>query len=198
MEEVQLGTIMAFGFQFQPRGWLKCDGQSVKISDYKNLYNLIGTTYGGDGKKYFMVPDLRGRVPVHIGKEDGFVPGKIGETIGEESIALNDYMFPPHTHGGKLTGLKGKFNCSGAKANTDSPKENSLASVSRSKQYYDKDNNDDPDTYMKGGEIDTDGGVTLGYTGGKDKHPNMQPSLAVNYCISWAGHISEEDSGKGE
>ena len=93
-----VGQIMCTGFNFNPVGWLPCDGSLLDISQYSTLFNLIGTTYGGDGQSTFAVPDLRGRAPMHIGSNGGNAH-TIGEVGGTEKVQLNTNQIPSHTHG---------------------------------------------------------------------------------------------------
>src|ERR1022692_906567 len=97
MSQPFVGEIRMFGGTFAPIDWMACEGQTLQISDYAALFNLIGTTYGGDGATTFLLPDLRGRVPLHLG------PGSpqsftIGETGGVESVNLTIAQIPGHTH----------------------------------------------------------------------------------------------------
>src|SRR5512136_2311115 len=88
-----VGEIRMVGFNFAPARWELCNGQLLSISEYETLFNLIGTTYGGDGQTTFAVPDLRGRVPIHPG--NGFVQAQMG---GEESVTLTVQQIPAHNH----------------------------------------------------------------------------------------------------
>src|SRR5438045_8560875 len=93
MGEPFVGEIRMFGASFAPAGWAFCDGQLIPISENDTLFNLIGTTYGGDGQQTFALPDLRGRVPLHMG--NGYVEA---ETVGVESVTLTTGQLPVHTH----------------------------------------------------------------------------------------------------
>src|SRR5690349_22223547 len=88
-----IGEIRMFGGSFNPNGWAMCQGQLIPISENDTLFNLIGTTYGGDGQETFALPNLSSRVPLHMG--GGFV---IGETAGVESVTLTTQQIPSHTH----------------------------------------------------------------------------------------------------
>jgi microcystin-dependent protein len=88
-----------FGGTFAPVGWLPADGRQVPISEYDVLFNLIGTTYGGDGQETFALPDLRGRVPIHMGRGTGLTQTYvIGEAAGAEEVTLNGQQLPQHSH----------------------------------------------------------------------------------------------------
>jgi microcystin-dependent protein len=93
-----LGQIQAFGFNFAPRGWAFCDGQLLPISSNTALFSLLGTTYGGDGRSTFALPDLRGRSIVHPGTGPGLSPIRQGDRGGAESVTLNIANLPSHNH----------------------------------------------------------------------------------------------------
>jgi len=93
-----VGEIKLFAGNFAPAGWAKCDGSLLPISEYETLFNLIGTTYGGDGQSTFALPDLRGRVP--IGQGNGYVVGQMG---GVESVNLSTNNFPSHSHNAQIS-----------------------------------------------------------------------------------------------
>jgi len=93
MSDPYIGEIRMFGGNFAPVGWLFCQGQILSISDYDALFNLIGTTYGGDGQQTFALPNLQSRMPMHVGS--GYVLGQVG---GTESVTLNTNQLPVHTH----------------------------------------------------------------------------------------------------
>lgn len=93
-----IGSIYAFGFNYAPVGWQKCDGSLLQISQYETLYVLIGTTYGGDGVSTFAVPNLQGRVPLGTGQGTGLSNYTIGQRAGSESVTLNANNLPTHNH----------------------------------------------------------------------------------------------------
>src|SRR5438552_2367412 len=93
MAQPYVGEIRMFAGNFAPAGWMFCEGQLLPISEYETLFNLIGTTYGGDGQSTFALPDLRGRLPLHQG--NGFI---LAETGGAEEITLTVQQIPSHTH----------------------------------------------------------------------------------------------------
>src|SRR5437588_12523641 len=93
MAQPYVGEIRMFAGNFAPAGWMFCEGQLLPISEYETLFNLIGTTYGGDGQETFALPDLRGRLPIHFG--NGFI---LAETGGAEEITLTVQQIPAHTH----------------------------------------------------------------------------------------------------
>jgi microcystin-dependent protein len=89
-----LGTILPSAFNFAPNGWALCDGSEMQIENHGELFKLIGTTYGGDGKKYFNLPDMRGRAVVHMGAGPGLTPRKIGETGGNNQVVISGNNIP--------------------------------------------------------------------------------------------------------
>src|SRR5438552_9926027 len=98
MSQPYVGEIRMFGGNFAPAGWAFCQGQIIPISQNDTLFNLIGTTYGGDGQETFGLPDLQGRVPVHNGTGPGLSTYVIGEKSGVESVTLTTNQIPIHSH----------------------------------------------------------------------------------------------------
>src|SRR5512135_3630836 len=98
MSSPYIGEIRLFGGNFAPVGWAFCDGALVPISENDALFNLIGTTYGGDGQLTFALPDLRGRLPMHMGTGPGLSPRTIGEQGGVETVTLTANQIPAHSH----------------------------------------------------------------------------------------------------
>ena len=98
MSEPFLAEVRIVGFNFAPRGWAFCDGQILPINQNQSLYSLLGTTYGGDGRTSFALPDLRGRTPIHIGRSDGGTDHREGQKSGEETHTLSAAVMPQHTH----------------------------------------------------------------------------------------------------
>ncbi len=169
MSEPFIGQIMMIGFNFAPRGWAFCDGQLLPVSTNTALFSLLGTTYGGDGRTTFALPDLRGRVPTHQGTGAGLSTRKIGQRFGNETVALTAANVPAHTHTAKLH----------AKDDEGDAEEPSGAALAKSENTF-KD--DDPDAEMK------DGSVTVeANTGGNQAHYNMQPTLCINFVIALVG-----------
>lgn len=99
-----IGQIQAFGFSFAPRGWAKCDGSLLAINSHQALFSLLGTTYGGDGRTTFGLPDLRGRTMVHQGRGAGLSDAKMGQKGGHESVTLSLNNMPSHNHSVSLHG----------------------------------------------------------------------------------------------
>ena len=167
MAEPFLGEIRAFGFNFPPRGWAQCDGQTLPINQNTALFALLGTIYGGDGETSFRVPDLRGRMPMHFGSGPGLSSRQIGQTGGSETVTLADAEMPPHSHG---------MRCSGDTGNSNVAEGNYCAEDAgfQSATYSDV-----PDASM--------GENAITESGGGRPHENMSPYLALNFCIALVG-----------
>jgi microcystin-dependent protein len=161
-----IGEIRMFAGNFAPEGWLFCDGALVSIDDYDTLYNLVGTTYGGDGQTTFALPDLRGRLPVHMGQGRGLSNLVLGETGGLESVTLTPSQVPSHTHA--LTG-------STSAATSTSPT-NAVWGAWSDGQYA--------TAPTDGARLAAD---ALTPVGGSQPHENMPPFLVVNFIISLYG-----------
>jgi len=162
MSEPFLAEIRIMGFNFAPRGWATCDGQILPINQNQSLYSLLGTTYGGDGRTTFALPDLRGRTPVHPGA-DGVT---LGQKTGEETHVLTVAEMPNHTHTAQVSPAAGT---------TPVPTGNVLASTAPSEVYH----GDASRSAMRTG--------TVGSVGGNQPHDNMQPFTTLNFCIALQG-----------
>jgi microcystin-dependent protein len=162
MAQPYVGEIRMFGGNFAPAGWMFCEGQLLPISEYETLFNLIGTTYGGDGQSTFALPDLRGRLPVHQG--GGFI---LAETGGAEEITLTVSQIPSHTHplvASTQTGVD------------KSPQGRVSDQSSGGVQIYIEESPDQP---MAANAIVAQGG--------SQPHSNFQPYLCVSFIISLFG-----------
>lgn len=161
MAQPYVGEIRMFAGNFAPAGWMFCEGQQLPISEYETLFNLIGTTYGGDGQSTFALPDLRGRVPIHMG--NGFT---LAETGGVETVALTAQQIPAHSH---------PFLASNSLA-TDSSPQGHIPAQTRAVDLY---TSGTPTTPLSANAI--------GSTGGSQPHTNFQPYLCVDFIISLFG-----------
>jgi len=162
MAEPYVGEIRMFAGNFAPAGWMFCEGQLIPISENETLFQLIGTTYGGDGQSTFALPDLRGRVPVHQG--GGFI---MAETGGVESVVLTVNQMPAHSHP-----MKAIANQPG---NQTSPGGNLPAQSFNVVPYI----NDAPTGSFNA--------AAVGPAGGTQPHTNFQPYLCVDFIISLYG-----------
>lgn len=166
MSEPFLAEVRMVGFNFAPRGWAFCDGQILPINQNQSLYSLLGTTYGGDGRTSFALPDLRGRAPIHVGRSNGGESHQLGQKSGEEGHTLGVNEIPGHDH---------RLRASSADANDSTPGGNVLARSTVPEAYREATNLGD----MRSG--------TVANTGGGQAHENMQPYLALNFCIALRG-----------
>lgn len=163
MSEPFLAEIRMVGFNFAPRGFSLCDGQILPINQNQSLFSLLGTTYGGDGRTSFALPDLRGRTPVH---PDGFK--RLGNRAGEENHVLTANEHAAHSH---------SVIASGDQATTNVPGGNVLAATPRRTSSF----------YAAPGSAVAMHGDTIGEAGGGAAHNNMQPFLALNFVIALQG-----------
>lgn len=159
-----VGEIRMFAGNFAPVGWAFCDGALLPISENEVLFQLIGTTYGGDGQETFALPDLRSRVPLHMGTGGG-ASYILGETGGVESVTLTSSQIPGHSH---------SLMASTDTANLSSPA-NAVTGEAASKLYRTPAST----TVMAASAVAS--------TGGNQPHDNLQPYLVVNYIISLFG-----------
>lgn len=169
MSEPFLGEVRCYGFLFAPRNWAKCDGQLLPINQNQALFALLGTTYGGDGQTVFALPELRGRAPIHHGQGPGLPNFPQGTRSGAVSTTLNVSNLPSHTHSATLR-------ASDANSDQVMPEGNALA-VAREDTYVDEDTS----VPMRAGSIQ------VGSTGNGSSFNNMQPYLALNWCIALTG-----------
>jgi microcystin-dependent protein len=175
-----LGSIAMFGGNFAPRGWALCDGQLLPIPQNTALFSILGTIYGGDGRTTFALPDLRGRVAIHAGQGAGLTPRRLGSRGGLETTTLTKANLPAHNHdvtikvadqdGSHHAAFKGVL---GKKATDD-------AGTTAVEVYV-------LDTVATFGNGNTLGGVVQSNVGSNQAVNNMQPYLAVNYCIALTG-----------
>ena len=163
MAQPYVGEIRMFAGNFAPAGWMFCEGQLLPISEYETLFNLIGTTYGGDGQSTFALPDLRGRVPLHFG--NGFT---LAETGGVETVTLTVSQIPAHSH---------PLLCSSDIASSASTAGNVAATtnVVNVSPY----GTDQPVAAVSPNSVSS--------TGGSQPHDNFQPYLCVDFIISLFG-----------
>ena len=163
MAQPYVGEIRMFAGNFAPAGWMFCEGQLLPISENETLFQLIGTTYGGDGESTFALPDLRGRLPLHQG--NGFV---LAETGGAEEITLTVSQIPAHSHAALGSSNPGTGTA---------PLNNVLSNLSgATNSAYGTDN---PQTNLAPQSISS--------VGGSQPHTNFQPYLCINFIISLFG-----------
>jgi microcystin-dependent protein len=165
MSEPFLAEVRMVGFNFAPRGWAFCDGQILPINQNQSLYSLLGTTYGGDGRTSFALPDIRGRVPIHVGQSDGGQNHTLGQKSGEETHTLAANEMPQHSHVAQATNNPSA---------DDNPTNRVLGQAGTS-------------VYAAHTTSVAMGSSMVANVGGGQAHENMQPYLAVNYCIALQG-----------
>ena len=170
-QEDYIGEIKLVPYTFCPRGTAAADGQLMAISQYSALFSLYGTNFGGDGRTTFGLPDMRGRVPMHQGQGPGLSEYRIGQKGGRETVMLTTPELPAHSH-------KAGVQVSGEDANSNTPEGNAFANVEEEAYVTGTLPNG---TYMNSGTI------TVDNTGGSQAHPNMQPYIALQYCVVLEG-----------
>jgi microcystin-dependent protein len=161
MAQPYVGEIRMFAGNFAPAGWMFCEGQLLPISENETLFQLIGTTYGGDGQSTFALPDLRGRIPIHQG--NGFI---LAETGGAEEITLTVNQIAAHSH---------PMLCASLVANDPNANSNVLGESSATSLY------------QSGSAAAAMAPQSISSTGGSQPHTNFQPYLCVDFIISLFG-----------
>jgi microcystin-dependent protein len=165
-QEPYLGEIRMFAGIFPPRGWAFCDGQMLAVSQHDALFSLLGTIYGGDGRTTFALPDLRGRVPIHMGQGPGLSDRRIGSKGGSEQVTLTIPQIPSHTHQAKA---------GSGEADDISPAGNVWGEKELTKIYQ---------TGTVNVNMNSDAILN---TGGSQSHDNMVPFQGINYIIALVG-----------
>jgi microcystin-dependent protein len=166
MAQPYVGEIRMFAGNFAPAGWMFCDGQLLPISENETLFQLIGTTYGGDGESTFALPNLQSRVPIHMGTGPDGTTYQLAEMAGTEQETLTVQQIPNHTH---------PFTVSGGTTQGTNPTGNVIGQSTQATMYID----DTPNVQMLAS--------TVIPQGGSQPHENCQPFLCINYIISLFG-----------
>jgi len=166
MADPFVAEIRIFPFNFAPRGWAWCDGQLMPLSQNTALFSLLGTTYGGDGKSNFALPDLQGRAPMHPGQGPGLSLHDLGETGGSETVTLLESEIPAHSHG-----VIAQNNV----ANSRNPAGGDIARSSGGLLYAPVAN------------LVAMSDQALAPAGGDQPHNNLQPYLTFYFCIALQG-----------
>lgn len=167
MSEPFIGEIRMFGGSFAPAGWMFCDGQLLPISENETLFQLIGTTYGGDGEETFALPNLQSRIPIHAGTGSDGMTYQLGESAGVESVTLTTQQIPLHTHA---------VIASNTPASSQTPGGNVPAQGAGGSQIYTSASS--PINLAP---------QTVGPAGGSQPHDNLQPYLVISFIISLFG-----------
>ena len=171
MPEPYVGEIRMFAGNFAPNGWMFCEGQTLPISENEVLFQLIGTTYGGDGEETFNLPNLASRVPVHMGTGPSGINYQIGELAGTEQETLTTQQIPIHNH---------PFVASTAVANSNAPNNQVLAQSTQRAIYFEATTT----TNLAANSITP--------VGGSQPHENCQPFLCINFIISLFGRFPSQ------
>lgn len=167
MAQPYVGEIRMFAGNFAPAGWMFCEAALLPISENETLFQLIGTTYGGDGQSTFALPDLRGRVPLHMGNLAGGSNYQLAQTGGIETVTLTPTQIPVHTHTWPAVATPGGVN--------QAPVPGNALGASTVKFY------------KAGAGSAAMAAATVQSTGGNQPHSNLMPTLCVNYIISLFG-----------
>lgn len=170
MSDPYMGEIRMFAGSFAPRGWHDCDGSLLSVHSFPNLFNLLGTKYGGDGTNTFALPDMRSRVPIHQGTGNGLTTRSVGEQLGEENVTIDPAQLAEHTHNWQATSDQ---------ASGTTPIDSVVAATTS--HYY---SNDDTKLVAMNSGSFTD-------TGGGQAHSNIMPSLAIRFIICVNGLIPQ-------
>ncbi len=173
-DEPFIGEIRMFGGSFAPRNWVFCDGQTLQISEFSDVFAVLGTTYGGDGRTTVGVPDMRGRAPMHEGSGPGLTTRRLGERGGAETVTLTANQIPVHTH--TATSI---LHATSTDGTVIDPTGAVLADDGRDRIY----NTQTPDVTMSAEAITT----TISNAGGGGAHPNMMPYTVVNFIMATSG-----------
>jgi len=178
-----LGQIQSFSFNYAPVGWAQCNGQLLSISEHKTLYSIIGTTYGGDGKRYFALPDMRGRSIVHTGQGKDLSNYAMGQTGGVESIELSEDNLPSHSH--SLVNGIAKVDVfttdNGDAVNETNGGENSLGTSGTMPDIF----RESPSQADKLAGVEISGNTSP--VGSSEPCESLSPYLVANVCIALQG-----------
>ncbi|WP_428742990.1 phage tail protein [Tenacibaculum sp.] len=186
-----IGEIVMFGGNFAPRGWAFCDGQLLPISQNTALFSILGTTYGGDGRTTFALPDLRGRAPIGPRQGPGLSDYRLGQRSGQETVTLNVTQIPSHNHATQnnpSTDQHILLSTNDAVNETPAPGDVPAVGNYMNGLTSQKVKNFGPATNVVNGQtISANAGLNILNTGGNLAHNNMQPFVAINYIIALVG-----------
>jgi len=174
MGQPYVGEIRMFAGNFAPAGWMLCQGQLLPISEYDTLFNLIGTTYGGDGQSTFALPDLQSRIPIHQGQGSGLSNYTLAQNGGVESVTLTVQQIPAHTHPAIADGNT---------ATGGDPTNTYFAAAASDTVYTVPNAPGNPAAPV----FRTLNAGTLPSQGGSQPHSNIQPIVVLNFIISLFG-----------
>lgn len=163
-----IGEIRILPYNFVPESWSRCEGQLISIQENPQLFSLLGTSFGGDGRTNFALPDLKGRAPAGTGAGSGLSPYRLGEIAGFSSIPLSMPQLPVHTH---------TFKASSGRATTNTPNSNLVLARTRGAFAYGSEASQPQQMSSS----------ALGTAGNSQAHENMQPYQALAFCIALDG-----------
>jgi microcystin-dependent protein len=166
MSEPFLGEIRVFALNFEPRGWAACDGRIMPINVNTALFSILGTTFGGDGRTTFGLPDLRGKIPLGAGTGPGLTARELGASGGTETVTLSANQLPSHNHAAK---------CNSGNGNQYGPANHYWAQDAGGAKEYGATGT---------GQMSA---AAIAPAGGSQPHGNLQPYTVVNYCIALTG-----------
>ncbi|HEX7339124.1 MAG TPA: tail fiber protein [Rhodanobacteraceae bacterium] len=169
MSDPFIGEIQLFGFDFAPQGWAFCQGQLLPISQNTTLFSLLGTQFGGNGTTTFALPDFHGRAACAQGQGPGLSPRAVGDTFGTTQVTLDEAQMPAHMHAANVYNEHQTATPHGTPVSGDA-----LVAPTHTTAFTDSAN-----TSFASGAV--------GPSGGSQPHTNLQPFLALNFCIALSG-----------
>lgn len=173
MSDPFIGEIRLFGFNYNPRNWLLCDGSLLPINQYNALFSILGTNFGGNGQTNFQLPDLRGRAVIGAGQGNGLSPQSLGQVGGQPSVVLTTAQIPSHNH----VLNSGTLSAPNPPQNVASPSPQAMLGLSGPNNLY-------IDPVVPDRALSP---ASISPSVGDQPHENMQPYLAINFCIAWSG-----------
>jgi microcystin-dependent protein len=170
MSDAYTGEIRMFAGNYAPQRWMLCYGQIMAIAGEEALFSLLGSTYGGDGRSSFGIPDMRGRIPLHHGQGPSLTPRLQGQLLGLETVTLDLSQIPPHSH---------KMQCSTNPASSSDPTQMVLAEVAADRKLY--------DTTLESSKIVEMENDAIEDAGSDAAHSNMMPVMGLNFIMCRSG-----------
>lgn len=172
-QDALIGEIKMFAGNFAPRDWMYCQGQLLPIAQYQALFSIIGTTYGGDGKTNFALPNMSGRVPIGVGNGAGLSPRLLGQTGGNETVTLNVNQMPQHIHTNNATTATATTNIPSSSVVPASAQLPASGAIAAKKV----------NTYATASGNPIEGFTATTPSGNSQPHDNMMPFMSMNYII---------------